>query len=242
MEVPECEWIFQRMLVNCKITKFQDVNFKIFAWVLVTPKILTCICKEDNIIWCAWCGMEGSLEHILLDCPETRDVHRFLQRNSALPHNLLHKAWILGMTNPILNPIIWVTNFVIYKVHLQACDGSKLDLKYLLHDDVSRFTLLFPILGEIDWSSFFRMEITVTPPHVTSFQRFDAVVGMRACQRYLPEHAIDSYPDLLGAVSAALEIDSDDLCLHVCDMLTSTDREVQTAVEGWLISYGITRK
>ena len=87
---------------------------------------------------------EGSLEHILLDCLETREIHKFLCQNSALQCDLAHKAWIFG-TNLVLNPIIWVTNFVIYKAHLMACDGSKIPMKCLLHDDMSQFALLFPI-------------------------------------------------------------------------------------------------
>ncbi len=62
------------------------------------------------------------------------------------------------------------------------------------------------------------------------------------CQRYLQEQAIDSYPDLLRALSLAFEIQPDDLHVCVHDMFTSTDREVQTVEENWLISYGITRK
>ncbi len=60
--------------------------------------------------------------------------------------------------------------------------------------------------------------------------------------RYLPERAIDSYPDLLGALSVAFGIQPDDLHVCVCNMFTSMDREVQTAVENWLISYSIMRK
>ncbi len=145
LEVPECEQIFQWMLVSCKITKFRDINFKILARILVMPKILASIHKEENITWCAWCGMEGSLEHILLDCPETRGIHKFLCWNSAIQCNLACKAWIFGTTNPVLNPIIWVTNFVIYKAHLMACDGSRMKMKCLLHDDMSWFALLFPV-------------------------------------------------------------------------------------------------
>ncbi len=156
LEIPECEQIFQRMLVSCKITKFRDINFKILARILITPKILAYIHKEDNITWYAWYSIEGFLEHILLDCQEMREIHKFLSQNSSLQHNLAHKTWIFGTTNPVLNPIIWVTNFVIYKAHLMACDGSRIDLMCLLHDDMSWFALLFPILQDIDWSSVFQ--------------------------------------------------------------------------------------
>ncbi len=63
--------VFQWLLVCCKITKFQEVNFKILAQILATPKILAMVKNQDNICWCVWCGAEGTLEHILLHCPET---------------------------------------------------------------------------------------------------------------------------------------------------------------------------
>ncbi len=75
------------------------------------------------------------------------------------------------------------------------------------------------------------MEITTTPPHITLLQRFDADTGTRACWRYLPEQAIDSYQDLLRVLGVAFEIQLDDLCICVRDMLASVDREVQAVIE-----------
>ncbi len=43
-------------------------------------------------------------------------------------------------------------------------------------------------------------------------------------------------------LSAAFGIQPDDLHASVCNIFTSTDREVQTVVENWLISYSIMRK
>ncbi len=60
LEVPESEQVFQQMLVNCKITKFREVNFKILAHILATPKIVARVHQTDNLSWCAWCGDLGS--------------------------------------------------------------------------------------------------------------------------------------------------------------------------------------
>ncbi len=48
LEVPECEQIFQQMLVSCKITKFRDINFKILARILVMLKILAIFVKRKT--------------------------------------------------------------------------------------------------------------------------------------------------------------------------------------------------
>ncbi len=78
LEVLECEHIFYRMLVSYKITKFCTTNFKILACILTTPRIIAGIRKADNLIWCAWCGNVASLEHVLLDCVETKRIHTFV--------------------------------------------------------------------------------------------------------------------------------------------------------------------
>ena len=40
-EILELEQIFQRMLVQCKPTKFREINYKILARILATPKIIS---------------------------------------------------------------------------------------------------------------------------------------------------------------------------------------------------------
>ncbi len=82
----------------------------------------------------------------------------------------------------------------------------------------------------------------MTPPHITSFQRFNADSAAKACKCYLPEHDINSAADLLGEVSGTFGIDLDALRILMRDQVTSNDREVQIAIENWLISYGITKK
>ncbi len=78
LEIPEMERIFHAMLVQCKITKFREINFKILAWILVTPKIISCIKKVENLQFCYYCGTVGSLEHVLLVCKEIQLVHNLV--------------------------------------------------------------------------------------------------------------------------------------------------------------------
>ncbi len=59
-----------------------------------------------------------------------------------------------------------------------------------------------------------RMEITGAPPHVTTFQHFNTESAMMVCKRYLPEHALDSAPDLVMAVALALGTEPE--TLHLC--------------------------
>ncbi len=128
LEVPEAKQIFQHILVSCKITKFYEVNFKILSRILAIPKVVAKVQNTKNISWCAWYGSLGSLEHILLNYPETIKIHRFAQNNFCLPNRMLSKNWIFGLTNTTLNPIIWLISFVIYKAHLCACNGNHVDI------------------------------------------------------------------------------------------------------------------
>ena len=64
-ETPQVEQVFHQMLFDYKITKFWDVNYKILARILATPKIIAKVQGEENLCFCA-CGEEASLEHILL--------------------------------------------------------------------------------------------------------------------------------------------------------------------------------
>ncbi len=86
------------------------------------------------------------------------------------------------------------------------------------------------------------LEVMKMLPHVTGFQHFDINSGMRACCHFLPERRLDSFPDLLGAVAHTLGQDPNTLRLLVHDVVQGNDRDIQTAVKGWLMNYGITKK
>ncbi len=47
----ECENIFIRMIKSCKYTKFHEINFKILAYILVTPSLLALMLPE-------WSGLQ----------------------------------------------------------------------------------------------------------------------------------------------------------------------------------------
>ena len=61
-------------------------------------------------------------------------------------------SWIFGSSKSHLNPIICIVNFIIYKAHLCACDGTKVDMLQLIHEDTSRFAPLYPIVKHIKWT------------------------------------------------------------------------------------------
>ncbi len=46
----------------------------------------------------------------------------------------------------------------------------------------------------------------------------------------------------MSALCQTLDRDPDDVCLQVLDAVVSMDREIQVAVEAWLMGYGISRK
>ena len=78
LEILQLEQIFCRMLCSCKITKFWDVNFKVLSHILAIPKIVSKMHGEDNIRYCVWCGHDATLEHILLQCPDSLHLHTFI--------------------------------------------------------------------------------------------------------------------------------------------------------------------
>ena len=147
--------VFQWLLVCCKITKFQEVNFKILAQILATPKILAMVKNQDNIHWCMWCGAEGTLEHIILCCPETIAIHSFWKKFSKLPTIMQESQWIFGLESSGLNPLIWLCNFSVYKAHLCACNRNYPDIKNLLLTDAKCYGPLFPMVQRLNFSSVF---------------------------------------------------------------------------------------
>ncbi len=111
--------IFKHMLEFCIYTKFQEVNFKILSRILLTPKILAAVKSEPTLSACPWCKGLGTLEHILITCKivfSTQNSLVLTNRNLMLPWK--DHYWIFRTKRHSLNPIMWVTNFVIYKAFL----------------------------------------------------------------------------------------------------------------------------
>ncbi len=145
MEEFQCQAIFEWMLLACKISKFQEINFKILAQILATPKIIAKVKGADNLQWCIWCGEMASLEHILLNCCETKKVHSWVVEHFPLP-KLLAKHWIYGLPDKQFNPVIWITNFTIYKCHILACQGTSVSPVTQLDSECARYSNIYPIL------------------------------------------------------------------------------------------------
>ncbi len=124
LEVPEIERIFQRMLVHCKVTKFWEINYKILARILATPKIIAKVQQEDNLAICVWCGVEATLEHILIECVQTQNLHSFVAEWLFLAGITIgDSAWIFGTDSSTTNHCIWIVNFVLYILSLFAAMG-----------------------------------------------------------------------------------------------------------------------
>ena len=138
------------MLKSCKYSKFQEVNFKILACILLTPKILALLKPPVGTGVCFWCGDSGTLEHILLDCKFVQVArHSFVSDNTKILPKWKQKYWVLGTHSDTVNQMIWVVNFAIYKAMLHASSGIVEDLYQLIKSECAWYVSLFPILGEI---------------------------------------------------------------------------------------------
>ncbi len=151
LEIPEMERIFRAMLVQYKITKFREINFKILAWILAIPKIISCIKKAENLQFCYCCGAVGSLEHVLLVCKEIQLVHNLVAQ--VAKQKFLCKHWIFGYELSHLNPFIWIMNFTIYKCHILACEGQR-PIFEQMYIKLVQFTPLFKVLQGTDLDIF----------------------------------------------------------------------------------------
>ncbi len=103
--------------------------------------------------WCAWCDEEATLEHILLLCRYTQQAKTHLHGKGLLPHKLKPAAWIFGHAQVTVNPVIWITNFAVYKAHLCACDHNIPDLFKLIVVELEKYSPLFGILTTFNWTS-----------------------------------------------------------------------------------------
>ncbi len=205
LKIPHLEKIFHHILVVCKITKFKEVNYKILSRILLMLKLLSRIVTKPELQWCVWCGVEASLEYILLTYPSTIDLYLLVIKIAFHDHTITSKSWILGITCQEKNPIIWLTNFTIYKCHLKACNGCLWTCKHNSYQsvhDIKSYTLLYlfsvsAILVEAD----LLMETTHTPLHLDGTQCFLPDQATATCYRMLPEWNFDTSPTLVGAIA-----------------------------------------
>ncbi len=105
---------------------------------------------DGTLAICHWCGATGTLEHVLLECPEVMKTRTcFVNDNSKILPKWKTKYWIFGMVSSEINQIIWVVNFVIYKAVLRALEGHKDVLWILVSSECAHYQELFPILAKI---------------------------------------------------------------------------------------------
>ncbi len=150
----ECEMVFMCMIAKYKYTKFWEINFKILARILLTLKMLACICKNLGLMKCPWCKTEGSLEHYLFACTYVQDLQcKVVQDNMALFGDWSDYVWCFGALKNKLNPILWVINFAIYKGYLRALEGYHDDLFTMVAGECAQHEYLFPILSDICWNN-----------------------------------------------------------------------------------------
>ena len=86
------------------------------------------------------------------------------------------------------------------------------------------------------------MDFTLTLPLLEGFQRFMTESAVNACHKLLLEHALDSSPTLLMALSGLFDMQPDDLHLRVGNLIARDDREIQSVISTWLDHLGLSRK
>ncbi len=119
--------------------KLWDVNYKILTHILATPVVIAAVHNERALQWCAWCGARALISYILVEYPETVALHNFIESKVIFPLQDMKACWIFSLKSNGLNPIIWVTNFVIYKAHLIATDGKGVNLQDLFLQECNKF-------------------------------------------------------------------------------------------------------
>ncbi len=93
---------------------------------------------------CFYCGALADVTHILLDCTATMLLHQHVCKSLAV--EITPTKWILGHSH-LVNPVIWLTNFTLYKAHLMATEWLTFNINSLLHDTFVSYSALFPQLS-----------------------------------------------------------------------------------------------
>ena len=61
------------------------------------------------------------------------------------------KHWIFGFEKSAFNPIAWVMNFAIYKMHLRACSSFLDNSEQRISSEFACFDKIFPILQDVSF-------------------------------------------------------------------------------------------
>ena len=130
--------------MKCKVTKFWEVNYKILMRILATPVVITTSNPNLGTPVCFICSGVANLHHVLLECSGTVSLHNFIMK--TLEVDWPNKYWIFGSMSIYYNPVIWVSNFSIYKAHLLSVNGDRLSLKQLFLNECECYVTVFPVV------------------------------------------------------------------------------------------------
>ncbi len=84
--------------------------------ILATPVVITASNPNLGTPVCFICSGVANLHHVLLDCLGTVSLCNYIMR--TLEVDWPARYWIFGSISMYYNPVIWVSNFSVYKVHL----------------------------------------------------------------------------------------------------------------------------
>ncbi len=82
----------------------------------------------------------------MLEYVETDWVYDWIMDRAKI--DIPRRSRILGQS-PVLDPIIWVVNFAIYKAHLQWCEGIAIELLESVEHKCVQYLDVFPILMKV---------------------------------------------------------------------------------------------
>ena len=143
LEIQKYKTIFRDILMRCKINKFFEINYKILTRILVTPTVLSSIHKDPALNICSFYGMWANIDHILLCCPFLTKLHRIIMEKMSMVNQL---TWIFGGARKKWDPVIWVYNFTINKVHLMCSHGKPVTPQDQFINECFQFASVFPEL------------------------------------------------------------------------------------------------
>ncbi len=76
------------------------------------PVVLAAMNLNGNGHNCCFCGACVGLQHILIHCVTTLQLHQFVELKANIPR-LVAQDWIFGHPSQAIQPIIWLVNFVV---------------------------------------------------------------------------------------------------------------------------------
>ncbi len=194
------------MLQACKYTKFREINFKILAHILLTPKILSIVKADQVLVICHWCGAIDSLEYVLLECPEVVKTRTcFVINNKKTLPKWKTKYWIFSTASAEINQIIWVVSFEIYKAILRALEGYNDNLRILVSSECVHYQGLFLSLLKSSKMSF-QKEWTAVQIMLDDIALLDFAAAQCWCDKNIPSSNMSFEDELVPALCMAFGV------------------------------------